>query len=115
MAVAVYCESIIAVLGITKTGDCGSYLGLPYLIGRSKKDFECFNLALLAKECWHIIFTPSSLVALCLQAKYFSSGNFFDASLGHKPSYLWRSLLEGRNILSLDLHSHVGNGLSTKI
>lgn len=30
-------ESIIAVLGITKTGDCGSYLGLPYLIGRSKK------------------------------------------------------------------------------
>lgn len=79
------------------------------------KDFEDFNYALLAKQCQCIILSPSSLVAQCLQAKHYPSGSFLDASLGGRSSYLQRSLLEGRNLLSLCLRHCMGNSLSTNI
>lgn len=43
-----------------------------------------------------IIHSPLSLVATCLWAKYFPNRNFMVASLGRKPLFIWRSLLEGR-------------------
>lgn len=49
------------------------------------RDFEGFNLALLTKQYWRIINSPSSLVVVCLRAKNFPNGNFLVASLGHRP------------------------------
>lgn len=83
--------------------------------GMGFRDFEGFNLALLTKQCWHIITSSSYLVANCLQAKYFSSGNFLCISLGHRSSYLLWGLLEGRNLLYLLLQYRIGNDISTKI
>lgn len=63
-------------------------------------DFEGFNLALFPKYYWHIMNSPSSLVATCLQATYFPDGNFLDClpclAVGHH--FFWHSLLEGRNL-----------------
>lgn len=79
------------------------------------QDFKGFNLALLSKQCWCIILSPSSLVAICLRTKYFPHGSFLDGSLGRRASYLRRTLLEGRYLLSLGLRHCIGNGLSTCI
>jgi len=54
---------------------------------------EAFNAALPAKQVWSLIKTNNSLVARLLQAKYFPDGNIFNATLGARPSYTWRSLL----------------------
>ncbi|KAI5675691.1 hypothetical protein M9H77_06641 [Catharanthus roseus] len=53
-------------------------------------NFERLNFALLAKQCWCIIKSPSSLMTTCLQ----------------------ENLLVGRNLLSLGLRHCIGNGLS---
>lgn len=44
-----------------------------------------------------------------LQAKYYPYGNFRASFLGGRPSYLWRCLLEGCNLLSLDLRRRIDN------
>lgn len=83
--------------------------------GMGVRDFESFNLALLTKQWRLFITSPSSLMAKWLQAKYFPLGDFLGTSLSRRPSYLWRSLLEGRNLLSLGIRTRIWNGLSTKI
>ncbi|KAK6153170.1 hypothetical protein DH2020_012809 [Rehmannia glutinosa] len=67
--------------------------------GLGYRHLRAFNLALLVKQAWKIIMQPSSLLSRILRAKYFPSGNFFDAQLGSRPSWSWRSILESRPML----------------
>lgn len=46
-----------------------------------------YNLAILAKQPWRIISTPSSLIAQLYKTLYFHSGNFWTAELGYKGFY----------------------------
>ncbi|KAI5659536.1 hypothetical protein M9H77_28329 [Catharanthus roseus] len=50
--------------------------------GSEGKKKICFNFALLARKCWRIIKSPSSLVTTCLQEKYYPTGNFLTSLLG---------------------------------
>lgn len=43
------------------------------------RDFECFNLALLAKQLWRILTRPCSLVATNMNEKYYKNGNLLEA------------------------------------
>lgn len=79
------------------------------------KDLKAFNLALLAKQGWHIIQNPSYLLHKVLEAKYFGSTSFLEAQLGKRPSYTWRSLLEARSILERGMRRCIGNGRSMDI
>jgi hypothetical protein len=58
-----------------------------------------FNKALLAKQRWRLIQQPDSLAGQILKGKYYSSGNFMEANLGGRPSFAWRSILLGRELL----------------
>jgi hypothetical protein len=60
-----------------------------------------FNEALLAKQGWKILTQPHSLVARVFKAKYFPKCNFFDAPMGNKMSYTWRSILQVRWVLKI--------------
>ena len=71
--------------------------------GMGFKDLRAFNLALLAKQEWRLIQNPSSLTHRVLKAKYFSESNFIEAQIGKKPSYTWRSFMEGRKVLDKGL------------
>uniref|UniRef100_R7WA11 DUF4220 domain-containing protein n=1 Tax=Aegilops tauschii TaxID=37682 RepID=R7WA11_AEGTA len=53
--------------------------------GMGFRDLHCFNLALLAKQCWRLLCEPESLCARALKAKYFPNGdllNSFDRDTG---------------------------------
>lgn len=88
---------------------------LKYMGGLGFKDFEIFNLALLARQAWRILGNPESLSTMILKAKYFSSTNLLDAPMGNNPSQIWRSVVEERAILKQGLIKHIGNGESMHI
>ncbi|XP_024190158.1 uncharacterized protein LOC112194141 [Rosa chinensis] len=83
--------------------------------GMGFRHLFAFNLAMLAKQGWRLIQNPNSLIGQLLKALYFPQSNFWEASLGSQPSYAWRSILQGRDILRTGIKRHIGNGLSTNI
>lgn len=83
--------------------------------GLGFKDLSCFNQALVAKQGWRIIQNPGSLVAKLPKARYFKHSSFIEANLGSKPSYIWRSILWGREVLKNGCRWRVGNGQQINI
>ena len=83
--------------------------------GLGFRDIELFNLALLAKQAWRILQDGSSLSACILKAEYFPTGDFLAAQLGSRPSRIWRSILDGRDVLKQGLICRIGIGESTEI
>lgn len=60
---------------------------------------DIFIKALLAKQGWRILSYPNSLMARVLKAKYFASSSFLAVNIGHNPSYIWRSILWGGEVI----------------
>jgi hypothetical protein len=86
-------------------------------MGRSKdtgglgyRDLECFNRAMLAKQCWRLLKWPDSLPARVLKEKYYPGLDFLESNLGKKPSYAWRSIWQAKALLQEGLIWRVGNG-----
>ncbi|XP_042969143.1 uncharacterized protein LOC122301839 [Carya illinoinensis] len=91
-------------------------------MGRSKtrgglgyRDLESFNLALLAKQGWRLLQYPDSIAAQVLKLKYFPNVDFFQAKLGSRPSFIWRSIQAARGLVEKGSLWRIGNGLGTKI
>ncbi|KAM6566494.1 hypothetical protein CsatA_025622 [Cannabis sativa] len=70
---------------------------------------------MLAKQAWRIFTSPDSLVARLFQAKYFKRNDFLHAAIGHSPSFCWRSILWGRELLLKGLSWKIGDGTSINI
>ncbi|KAK3228715.1 hypothetical protein Dsin_000596, partial [Dipteronia sinensis] len=64
------------------------------------RDFQAFYQAMLAKHCWRIITNPDSLAARVLKSKYFHDSFFLQAGVGRQPSFIWRSILWGREVIN---------------
>jgi hypothetical protein len=60
--------------------------------GLGFRDLQSSNLAMVAKQGWNIMTNPSSLVARLYKARYFPNCSFFEAKIGHNPSYAWRGI-----------------------
>ncbi|KAG4954911.1 hypothetical protein JHK87_040505 [Glycine soja] len=56
------------------------------------RDLQGLNLVMLGKQGCGFLSNPDAMVSKLFKAKYFSSGDFLDSSLGHNPSYSWRSI-----------------------
>lgn len=78
--------------------------------GLGFKDFEAFNIALLAKQFWRMIECPNSLWARVLKGLYFPNKTWKEAVRGPKPSWLWTSMLEGRKLILDKVQWNVGTG-----
>ncbi|CAN0874906.1 hypothetical protein LINGRAHAP2_LOCUS10522 [Linum grandiflorum] len=52
-----------------------------------------FNTALLSKQLWNLFQHPQSLIAHILKAKYHKHSSILDASVGYRPSFIWRNLM----------------------
>lgn len=79
------------------------------------RDFEKFNQAMVGKQAWRLIEFPNSLVSRVLKARYFANTSFMQATLGNNPSFIWRSILWGRELVEKGIISQIGNGATTKI
>ncbi|KAL9443800.1 hypothetical protein AB3S75_017056 [Citrus x aurantiifolia] len=74
------------------------------------KDISSFNHALVAKQGWRLLQYPDSLVAQVLKARYYRHTDFMEVKVGSNPSFIWRSILRGREILQQGTRWRVGRG-----
>ncbi|KAL5798070.1 hypothetical protein ACOSQ2_002890 [Xanthoceras sorbifolium] len=83
--------------------------------GMGFREFQAFSQAMLAKQGWRILNNPSSLLSQVLKAKYFPKSNFLSSKMGWKPSFVWRSILWGREVIRKGVRWKIGNGQSISI
>jgi hypothetical protein len=60
--------------------------------GMGFKSLKAFNHAMLGKQSWNLLTKPNALFTKLFKAKYFPRSDFHEASIGHNPSYVWRSI-----------------------
>jgi len=68
-----------------------------------------FNLVMLGKHSWKFIFNQDAIVTRVFKAKYFSKVDFLQSSLGHNPSFTWRSIYSSRVVVKQGLRWCIGN------
>ena len=78
--------------------------------GMGFKSLRAFNLAMIGKQAWKMVTNSDALITKLLKAKYYPHSDFFSASLGHNPSYVWRSLWNTRDFIKRDLKWSIGTG-----
>ncbi|KAL1210712.1 putative mitochondrial protein [Cardamine amara subsp. amara] len=80
--------------------------------GLGFSDLQCLNQALLAKQAWRLIQDPECLFAQVLRSRYYHEDEFTNAAMGNRPSFGWRSILFGRELLHQGISRQIGNGES---
>lgn len=84
--------------------------------GLGFRSLENFNQALLGKQrIWRLLCFPQSLVARVLKGKYFPDGHVLYTSIGSSPSFVWKSLMWGKQLLLKGLRVRIGSAESTSI
>ena len=86
-----------------------------HLGGLGFKDMELFNLSLLSRQAWDLLVKPHALSARILNAVYYPENNILTAELGSHPSQIWRSILDGKDLLWQGLIRLIGDGTKTNI
>ena len=74
------------------------------------RDIHAFNLAMLAKQAWRLLHHMHTLFYRVYKARYFPNCSFLEAELGHKPSFVWRSLIATREVVVRGLRWRMGDG-----
>ncbi|OIT02059.1 putative mitochondrial protein, partial [Nicotiana attenuata] len=83
--------------------------------GLGFRDLKAFNMALLAKQAWCILSYPDSLLARVLKSKYFPHSTFRDASTSSTGSWIWRSILWGKDLLVTGLRWRISDGKNINV
>ncbi|KAL5552796.1 hypothetical protein UlMin_040197 [Ulmus minor] len=81
--------------------------------GMGFRDMKLFNKAILAKQAWRILTCPSSLAARVLQGFYFTNSTFLQVRKTSSASFVWRSILWGRELLMQGSRQKIGTGNDT--
>lgn len=74
------------------------------------RDINAFNLAMLAKQAWRLVQETRSLFYRVYKARYFPTCSFMEAELGSSPAFVWRSLLQARDIIREGSFWKIGDG-----
>jgi len=79
------------------------------------KGLKAFNMAMLGKQAWKILTQPDSLITRLFKARYFPNSDYFAASSGHNPSYVWRSLWNVKHVVRNGLKWSIGTGTNISV
>lgn len=74
------------------------------------RSFKTFNMALLAKQGWHLITNHDLLLAHVLKAKYYPSTEFLNSILKNGAFYTWKSIWAFKKVLNDGLCWRVRKG-----
>ncbi|KAL5544814.1 hypothetical protein UlMin_008598 [Ulmus minor] len=83
--------------------------------GMGFRDLRMFNKAILAKQAWRIHSQPTSLAARVLQGFYFHRSSFLQVKVNSSSSFMWHSILWGRELYKQGLRCKIGSGQNTYI
>ncbi|XP_038718208.1 uncharacterized protein LOC120011213 [Tripterygium wilfordii] len=117
---------MISMIGAVEAKNYDRYLGLPAIVGRSRKSAFLYILDKMRKKvmgwshrnlskCWRIIINPTSLSSRVLKAKYFPNTDFLKVEKKRNASYLWTSFLNVRYLIEDGLRWRIGNGATVHI
>ena len=70
---------------------------------------------MLGKQGWKLMTKPNSLVAQIFKTRYYSRTSFAGATLGHNPSYAWRSIMAAKQVVIEGSRIRIGDGEQTFI
>lgn len=70
---------------------------------------------MLGKQGWRFLINPNSLASKLYKARYFADTDFIHSKLGYNPSFIWRSIVEAKQLLLEGVRWRVGNGASINI
>ncbi|KAL4621404.1 hypothetical protein ACB092_06G225000 [Castanea dentata] len=65
----------------------------------SFKDLTMFNEAVFAKLSWQLLHDDNSLFFRVFKARFFPNGSILDAKESASPSYAWKGILIGRDVI----------------
>ncbi|GAU25475.1 hypothetical protein TSUD_71290 [Trifolium subterraneum] len=78
--------------------------------GLGFKSITAFNYAMFGKQAWNLLTNPGSLITIIFKAKYYSQSDFLNSSIGHNPSYVWRSIWSAKFIVRNGYQWVIGSG-----
>ena len=67
--------------------------------GMGFRDIKKFNNALLVKHVWRLVHQKDTLLYKVFSAWYFLNCSVLDALIHPKCSYVWRSILQAREVI----------------
>lgn len=79
------------------------------------RDLHAVSLALLGKQGWHFLTNHTSLDTRVFKAKYFPNCDFLGASVGHNPSFVWRSVWSSQKLLKDGVRWIIENGSNISV
>ncbi|XP_060965673.1 uncharacterized protein LOC115711034 [Cannabis sativa] len=83
--------------------------------GMGFRNLRDFNLAMLGKQGWRLLFRHDSLVSKVFKARYYPQGDYLSAELGSNPSFIWSSIFAAKDTVKLGLRKGIGSGLTVQI
>lgn len=83
--------------------------------GLGFRDFELFNLAMLAKQFWRLHSREYSLIARLYKACYYLNSNMWESCDRIYPSYCWCSIWSSRKKLDMGVRWKVGDGCHIRV
>nr|XP_025703912.1 uncharacterized protein LOC112805796 [Arachis hypogaea] len=83
--------------------------------GLGFKEFHHQNTAHLAKQAWRVIRNPEAKWVQVLKALYFPDCDFWEASKHRKGTWIWNSLLQGRELIKSKGKWSIGKGSGVKV
>ncbi|XP_043694289.1 uncharacterized mitochondrial protein AtMg00310-like [Telopea speciosissima] len=82
------------------------------------RDPTLHNKALLSKVAWRLFVVPDvpdSVWDVLMKSIYFSKVDFLEAKVGSNPSWAWRSIIQGREVLKASLIWRISDGSKMNI
>ena len=83
--------------------------------GMGFREMQVFNQSMLAKTAWKIVKDPEAWWVRILRSIYFPTGNFMAVRETSMASWVWKSILWGREALQKGLRWNIRNGRQVMI